>query len=329
MTSLEPTYARLMGGFWRNEKVEKVSLEACGLLVKAWSYSADKGTNGKIPLAILKAWAGKRFNRLFRELISAGFFSDSDQIFDRSLTDSFTICHDWLDHNEIAPSLLRVKETGTKKVYDVVRSADLSVVVNRSEEPTTSVDADSSAVVRPRIDEHGVIPTDVADDGKEAVRAPISAANESTLKSQETTTLPSKKATANHDQIIAIFCHWQRVMKHERSHLDAKRRTRIGSALKLGYSEAECIQAIDGCRASAWHMGANDRNMRYDSIDVIFRSADQIDKFLTLALEGAPRVETPAAPPLMLVGEPSDEAIERTRQRLALQRQQAANGRAR
>jgi hypothetical protein len=39
--------------------------------------------------------------------------------------------------------------------------------------------------------------------------------------------------------------------------------------------------AIDGCKASAWHMGENDRHKKFDSLGLIFRDAEQIEKFIS------------------------------------------------
>lgn len=81
-------YCRLMGGFWRNAKVRRLSLEACGLLAKAWSYSADQMTDGRIPLEMLQAWAGKRFEKLMGELAPFLTIEDID-----------AVSHDWSEVN--------------------------------------------------------------------------------------------------------------------------------------------------------------------------------------------------------------------------------------
>lgn len=85
------------------------------------------------------------------------------------------------------------------------------------------------------------------------------------------------------DPVERIFDHWRSAMGHPKARLDDARRRRIRAAMKFGYSEADCIAAIDGCRSSAWHMGANDRGTRYDALDLILRNADQIDKFIAMA----------------------------------------------
>lgn len=81
-------WARLRGGFWRNDKVRRLSLEARGLLATAWSYAADQATDGRVPLELLHAWGGKRATKLLAELAPFITINDIDGI-----------CHDWLDHN--------------------------------------------------------------------------------------------------------------------------------------------------------------------------------------------------------------------------------------
>ena len=83
-------YARLMGGYWRNEKVRRLSLEARGLLVTAWSYAADNATDGRVPLELVRAWSGSRYARLMKEL--GAFLSVPPGSID-------AIAHDWTQHN--------------------------------------------------------------------------------------------------------------------------------------------------------------------------------------------------------------------------------------
>lgn len=83
-------YARLMGGFWRNEKARRLSLEATGLLTRAWSYSADQMTDGRVPLDLLRAWAGKRYPVLMKEL--AAWLEVPEGAVDAQ-------AHDWIDVN--------------------------------------------------------------------------------------------------------------------------------------------------------------------------------------------------------------------------------------
>lgn len=82
-----------------------------------------------------------------------------------------------------------------------------------------------------------------------------------------------------------VFDHWKMIMGHARARIDSKRETVIKGRLKDGYTVEDLKLAIDGCAACAWHMGANDRNTRFDSITLILRDADHVDKFITYGEE--------------------------------------------
>lgn len=43
--------------------------------------------------------------------------------------------------------------------------------------------------------------------------------------------------------------------------------------------------AIDGCALSDFHMGNNSRGRRYDSLELIFRDAEHIERFASIAME--------------------------------------------
>ena len=51
----------------------------------------------------------------------------------------------------------------------------------------------------------------------------------------------------------------------------------------MGYAVEDLCIAIDGCKASRWHMGENDRRRQYINIELIFRDADHIDDFMDRA----------------------------------------------
>ncbi len=85
---------------------------------------------------------------------------------------------------------------------------------------------------------------------------------------------------------MRVWRHWQTVMGSQRSQLDEKRRAAIDKGLRLGTLQ-ECLDAIDGCKLSAWHMGDNDRGRKFNSLELIFRDREHIEKFC----------ETKRAPP--------------------------------
>jgi DNA-binding XRE family transcriptional regulator len=88
-----------------------------------------------------------------------------------------------------------------------------------------------------------------------------------------------KKDSTSKD-VQAIFLHWQQIMNHPQAKLDKKRRSKIEAALKLGFTIDQLKQAIDGCALTSFNMGDNLRSQRYDGIDLIFRDAEHIERFI-------------------------------------------------
>ncbi|MBX3267049.1 MAG: conserved phage C-terminal domain-containing protein [Acidobacteria bacterium] len=84
------------------------------------------------------------------------------------------------------------------------------------------------------------------------------------------------------EQVQEIFEHWQRVMNHPRSKLDASRRRVIAARLKEGYTVEQIKAAIDGCKASEWHQGGNSSGAIYDGLTLICRNAEKLDFFIAL-----------------------------------------------
>lgn len=88
---------------------------------------------------------------------------------------------------------------------------------------------------------------------------------------------------ATKGEVVAeIFAYWQRVMNSPGSKLDDKRRKLIEGALK-NYQPREICLAILGCSRTPHNMGENDRNTKYNGLNVILRDADQIDRFIGAA----------------------------------------------
>jgi hypothetical protein len=81
------------------------------------------------------------------------------------------------------------------------------------------------------------------------------------------------------DPVQGIFAYWQKVMKSPGSALDSKRRAVIVKALAK-YSPADVCKAIRGCSRTPHNMGQNDRKTKYNSIGLILRDADHIDRFI-------------------------------------------------
>lgn len=99
-----------------------------------------------------------------------------------------------------------------------------------------------------------------------------------TEKSKVNTTVEQKQL----DQPVKeIFAYWQKVMDSPKSALDKIRISLIKAALK-NYSSADVCKAIRGCSKTPHNMGKNDRNTKFNGLELILRNAEKIDYFINL-----------------------------------------------
>ncbi len=85
---------------------------------------------------------------------------------------------------------------------------------------------------------------------------------------------------ASADAIKVIFEHWKIVMNHPRAKLDCKRKNFIRGALKMDYTIEELCDAATGCSITPHNIGENQQGQRYDGLHIIFKDADNIDRFI-------------------------------------------------
>jgi hypothetical protein len=109
-------------------------------------------------------------------------------------------------------------------------------------------------------------------------------------KNETVASRPAKAAKIPPEQIEHVFAYWREIMvKANRAILSPERRDLIGSAIH-DYTLEGVLEAIRGCSLSPFHMGANKQRKRYDSLDLILRNTDTIERFLQIAEEN-PYVE--------------------------------------
>lgn len=92
-----------------------------------------------------------------------------------------------------------------------------------------------------------------------------------------------EKKLKKQQDIKTIFEYWQKIMSHNGANLSEDRIKVISSGLAMGYTSEQLCEAIRGCSMTPFYMGDNDRGETFDGLKVIFKSADQIDKFLRYA----------------------------------------------
>lgn len=93
---------------------------------------------------------------------------------------------------------------------------------------------------------------------------------------------PTGRTTVDRDQVDAVFRYWQTARGHDRAKLDDKRCKAIKARIKDGYTVEDLCRAVDGIARSPHHMGQNDQRTVYDDIELICRTAANVDKFRKL-----------------------------------------------
>lgn len=87
--------------------------------------------------------------------------------------------------------------------------------------------------------------------------------------------------------VLEIFGYWQEVMNHPKARFDNQRRKDIERGFGLGFSVQEMKLAILGCSRTPHNIGVNTSKKRYDSLNLIFRDADHIERFMATGEESS------------------------------------------
>jgi len=75
-----------------------------------------------------------------------------------------------------------------------------------------------------------------------------------------------------------LFEFWRATLG-KKALLSDERRAILAWAI-LNYGMETCEMAVKGCSLSDWHMGRNPNNVRYDSIELIFRNSEKVEWFV-------------------------------------------------
>lgn len=100
------------------------------------------------------------------------------------------------------------------------------------------------------------------------------------VEKNSTEKITTEKNPPIEKSILEIFQFWQKALQHPNAQLDASRRKCIKQALKLGYSVTQLCEAITGCSLTPHNLGHNERGERYDGLHIIFKNADNIERFI-------------------------------------------------
>lgn len=92
---------------------------------------------------------------------------------------------------------------------------------------------------------------------------------------------PVTRVAGEVEQVVAHYRkHHPRALPRVTS--ASKEYRQVAARLREGYTVQDLCDAIDGCHASAWHMGQNDRRTRYNSLELITRTADKVTQFIEI-----------------------------------------------
>ena len=98
---------------------------------------------------------------------------------------------------------------------------------------------------------------------------------------QEPITIKEKKPSQSEIDIDDIFKFWKLTLnKTETAKLTKERKKKILDRLNENYTVEEIKRAITGCTQSAYHMGKNENGKIYDSLELILRSGENLEKFI-------------------------------------------------
>lgn len=233
-------------------------------MVAIWAWCAEYAPDGRItgrdPVTVAERfanWSGER-GKFVESAIKAGFMErDGDTL----------VMHDWDAHQgaHIAKAE-RDAERMRKRRADLAKEKGSATVRERSPNSSRTVREPSRGEER-------------RGDREKKEEKPLSAdADRVPPQAPLALTSPAPKPDAVAVQVRQVFEHWQRVMGHPKSALDAKRERVIRARLK-SYSVADLCRAVDGCAATPYNMGENERGQRFDDIELICRDASHVDRF--------------------------------------------------
>jgi hypothetical protein len=104
---------------------------------------------------------------------------------------------------------------------------------------------------------------------------------------EETKALSSTNGSTD---VQVIFSYWQQALNHPHARLTPERERVIRARLREGYTPDVIKKAIDGCRASPFHRGQNERGQPYDDLTLICRNGSKLESFLNI---GKVEIERP------------------------------------
>jgi hypothetical protein len=114
------------------------------------------------------------------------------------------------------------------------------------------------------------------------------------IERQEVFTKKEQDSLSMMADMHEIFEEWKSIMNVHYARLTPDRRKKILARLQK-YSKKDIIIAIQGCAGSSFHMGGNDRHIKYNDIELICRDESKLEKFIAMgiSINNPVLIETP------------------------------------
>jgi len=265
------TDIRISVEFWDHPKTIKLErrggLEAVRSLQILWAWAAQNKPCGNLEgldeedIEISGKWRGKA-GVFCKALVDLRWLDSAENGF---------ILHDWREHNPWAADATNRADKArlsrlakiNRPLYNELASSGTTALTRDEYERLTTVQ-------RPLTNRISPAPSPSP--------APKTHKEKPTSKEKQ-----GKDSPSIGKDVDVVFSYWKEKLKHPQAQLGGKRKVIIAARIKEGYTIDALKEAIDGCSKSQYHQGKNDSNMVYDSIELICRDAEHVDRFRKIA----------------------------------------------
>ena len=265
-------YGQVQATFWINPEIQSLSDQ--GKLLAVYLLSGQHSTAigcMRLPLGYVQedmGWEKETVSKRFNELLKIGFIN-------RDETTGWTLVLNFLKFNPIAnPNVAKkvAREFTTipnsSSVYNSLVTVLQLYGKHFEDEFLNALESVHQTVSKPKPDPEPKPNPDPNPKHKpETNLVPIP-------------TISQSEMHKNSNVIENVFNYWKTRMNHPKAVLDKKRREKIKARLTDGYTPIDLNHAIDGCAKTPFNMGDNNDGTVYDSLELILRDAEHVDRFL-------------------------------------------------
>ena len=275
------TWARFEDSFWSHPKTLRAGNEAVGVFVRIVCYCAQHLTDGAVDAGVALSIAGRQ--KPLDRLVTVGLLERDDE--------GYSV-HGYLERN---PSRAQVEADRAARTQRQNRwrskqgsSPESAPIAGKAMRVDASTAPSHDASLYPSRDAlrddapSRPVPSRMREREDTSKPSPETDTPTLALAAPETDPKTGARAPSAHAEVHRVFDHWRERLDHKGAKLDGKREALIRRALK-SHGLAVVTAAVDGCAASEWHRGANPDGKRYDSLGLILRDAEHIERFASMA----------------------------------------------